>query len=554
VVALREDVRDQAAVIGALEGADALLHLAPHALGEHDESASAGRSSPAGDWQSERDALDVATRGTYVLLNAAVEAGVRRVVLGSTLALFERYPLDWSVTEAWRPLPDVAAVPHLAAYLAEESAKELSRVEPLQVICLRFGTVVDDSMSHQGPYDPRWVHVDDAVQACRLALEATLDRRRQHSSGRIEHGWWVFHIPGGGSRTRFPLARARGEQGLGYAPTHDFVDAPGAVGASAAAPASGAAAAPGTTPALQAAGASHAPSSRIGHASDLAAGQAISAVRAVLEPRERVPSRPIRNVVFFGAGGPLAAAAAPLLAPSFRLRLTDIRPLAEIAAEAKPQSPGAPLPAVLEPPHETMRVDVADLDQVLRACEGMDAIVNCTVVRPDPVLAFHVNTIGAYHVMRAAVAHRIRRVVHTGPLQVLNDLPGGYAWDFGIPDTAPARPGNWIYLHSKYLGQEAVRLFAEAYDLEVPTLYFCNFVNPRTATPGPEGINPMTVSWDDAGHAIRRAVETPSLPSPFEVIHILADLPHGKYPSEKAKRILGWQPRDDLAHLYARRD
>jgi nucleoside-diphosphate-sugar epimerase len=258
-------------------------------------------------------------------------------------------------------------------------------------------------------------------------------------------------------------------------------------------------------------------------------------------------------VVIFGAGGPLAAAAAPLLASSFRLRLTDVRPLAEIAAEAKPQSPGAPLPAVLGPPHETMPVDVTDYDQVLRACEGMDAIVNCTVVRPHPVLAFHVNTIGAYHVMRAAVAHRIRRVVHTGPLQVLNDLPGGYAWDFGIPDEALPRPGSWLYLHSKYLGHETVRLIAEAHGLEVPALYFCNFVNPDTARPGGEGINPMTVSWEDAGHAIRRAVEIPSLPAPFEILHILADLPHGKYSGEKAYRLLGWRPRDDLAHLYARR-
>src|SRR5205085_11415292 len=61
--------------------------------------------------------LDRATRGTYVLLQAAVAAGVERVILGSTLALFERYPPDWAVGESWQPRPDVTDASQLAAYL-----------------------------------------------------------------------------------------------------------------------------------------------------------------------------------------------------------------------------------------------------------------------------------------------------------------------------------------------------------------------------------------------------------------------------------------------------
>jgi len=198
-------------------------------------------------------------------------------------------------------------------------------------------------------------------------------------------------------------------------------------------------------------------------------------------------------------------------------------------------------------------VDVSDLGQVMRACEGMDAIINCTVVRPHPVNAFLVNTIGAYNVMRAAAAHGIRRVVHTGPFQVGSDRPSGYWWDFDVPDDAPARPGASLYLHSKALGQEIVRLFAEQYDLEVPTLVYCNFVNPEVARDRSGGLHPMTVSWADAGRAMRRALEAPDFPSPFEIIHILADLPHGKYSTAKARRLLGWTPRDSLAHLWSRR-
>ena len=256
-------------------------------------------------------------------------------------------------------------------------------------------------------------------------------------------------------------------------------------------------------------------------------------------------------MVVFGAGGPLAAAAARALAPAYRLRLTDVRPLAELEREGRPQSPGAPLPAVLGAPHEAAVVDVTDPAQVHAACAGMDAVVNCTVVRPDPVQAFRVNTLGAIHVLQAAAAHGIRRVVHTGPLLVLNDRPSGYWWDTDVPDDAPGRPGTWLYAHSKYLGQEAARAFAEHYELEVPALYFCNFVNPENARASGR-VHPMTVSWEDAALAVRRAVEAPSLPRRLEVLHILADLPHGKYSNAKARRLLGWQPRDNLARLYTR--
>jgi nucleoside-diphosphate-sugar epimerase len=505
VVVPEGDLRDEEFAKSVVGGVEALIHLAP--------------LYPDGPADApETELLDRATRGTYVLLNAAIAAGLRRVVLGSTLALFERYPASWAVAETWTPLPDPTDITQLASYLAEETVKQYARMEPLVCVCLRFGQIVDDAAVAGQRYDPRWLHVADAVQACRKALTALPENRPSGTTGEVRQGWWVYHIPGGGKVTRLPLAQAAGENGLAYAPTHDFASVPGADD-------------PLPEPtAAEAAG-------------DL----------SLLGPRDRIPSQTIRNVVIFGAGGPLAAATSRALAPAYRLRLTDVRPIAEIAAEGKPQSPGAPLPDVLGAPHETMVVDVTDPEQVMRACEGMDAIINCTVVRPHPVNAFLVNFIGAYNVMRAAVAHRIRRVVHTGPQLVTNDRPSGYWWDFDVPNEAPQRPGTWLYGITKYLGLQTVRIFAEEYDLEVPSLLFSIFTNPEMPRRQVGGVHPMTISWEDSGLAMRRALEVPELPSSFEVFHILANLPHRKYTNAKAKRILGWQPRDSLAPMWARR-
>ena len=497
VRALAGDPRDEAAARALLRDRDVLIHLD---LLETDPATG-----------SPQDALDRSAQGTYVLLQAAIEAEVHRVVVGSSLSLLNAYPASWAVSEDWQPRPDVDNVRQLALYLAEQSARQFVFFEPLQVICLRFGEVVPEGAETAAPEGTR-LHPEDAVQAVRKALTAPLHLRTDSArpTQRLAHGWRVYHIAGAGN-TRIRVAGAT--SGLGYAPEHDL--------------------APGHLPV----------------ASDAERRGDLS----LIGPTGSVPSRTIRRVVVFGAGGPLAAATSRVLASSYQLRLTDLQAIDDIVARNQPQSPGAPLPASARPPHESLQVDVTDPDQVMQACQGMDAIINCTVIRPHLQQAFGVNCIGAYNVMRAAVAHNIRRVVHTGPLQVSSEWPAGYGMDFDVPDAAPGRAGGWLYGHSKFLGQELVRLFAEAYELEVPALYFSIFVNPETAEPRPGGVHPMTISWDDAGHAMRRALEVPSLPSPFEIFHILADLPHGRYSSRKAQELLGWRPRDTLAHLWARR-
>jgi nucleoside-diphosphate-sugar epimerase len=455
---------------------------------------------------SEVDVLDAATRGTYNLLISANSA--TRFVLLSSLRSFERYPMEWRVTEQWAPRP-TTAIADLAPHLAECTAREVARVAPLQVIALRLGEVVDDADVRAGSPDPRWLHVEDAVQAVEraLAFDEPAPVHREPPFDPPRTGWWVFHIPGGGTKTRFPLALA-GQPPFSFQPRHD-----------------------------------------------LTAGVTLPLRELPEEPAKRLSGQPggaARRVVIYGAGGPLAAATTEALVHDHVLRLTDVRPIAEIVAENKPQSPDAPFPRVLEPPHELTVVDVADPDQVREAARGMDAIINCTVVRPDPVLAFRVNTLGAYNVMRAAVAHGIRRVVHTGPQEVTLPYPAGYWYDFDLPADVPPRPGAHLYILSKYLGHEICRIFAEEHALEVPTLLFSSFVDPSTAEESPMGAFAFSVSWEDAAQAMRQALRAPAFPRPLEVMHIVADLPHGKYRNDKAKELLKWQPRDRLERLWSR--
>lgn len=443
------------------------------------------------------DELDIATRGTYDLITMASPA--TRFILVGTLRIFARYPADWWVTEHWAPRP-AATIDNLAPYLAELVVREAARILPLRATALRLGEVVADGTGGPGLADPRALHLDDALQAIDRALALIPE------PGGTPQGWQVFHIPGGGARARFPLELA-GRPPLGYTPQYDVTGDPPT------------APAPPQDP----------PLGRV----------------APDTPRAR------HKVVLFGAGGPLGVATAEALAPDHRLLLSDRRALTAIAAENRPQSPGAPLPRPFGAPHEERVVDVTDPEQVLAAVRGMDVIINSTVVRDHPTEAFRVNTLGAYHVMRAAVACGIRRVVHTGPRQLIGG-PAGFRDDFDLVDDAPMRPGTNLYFVSKFLGQEICRIFAEEYALEVPTLLFSRFISTATLTAGPTGDHQMLISWEDAGRAMRQAVDVAAFPRPFEILQITADVPNGRFCNDKAKHLLAWEPLDRLAGRWRR--
>lgn len=234
------------------------------------------------------------------------------------------------------------------------------------------------------------------------------------------------------------------------------------------------------------------------------------------------------NVLILGAGGPVAQSAIDAVGREHRLRLTDVRPLKSDV-------------------HETRTVDVSDPRQVEEAARGMDAIIECTVVRNDRKLSWDVNVRGCYNALRAAVKHGIRRYIHTGPQTILGSPSGSGNYDFGIDERAPRRPGTGIYSLSKYLAHEMLAVFAHRYDIQIIAFYYMGFSPMESHAPG---ATPFRTHPEDAGEAFRVALEVQGLPSRFEFFHIAGEMPNEQYPVAKAKQLLGLQPRHNYEHLY----
>lgn len=443
----------------------------------------------------ESDRLDAATRGTWNLLTTT---RARRYVLLSSMDIYTQYDAGWHVDESWSPRP-TTDIDQLAPYLAEVASREISRNRPIECRVLRLDEIVLAETFADGPVQPRWLHIDDAVAA--IVRAATVDRLSDELAR-----WTTFNIARGGPGSRFVTGRTA--TATGFEPAHRGEPS----GAS-----------PMDAPAFPAKPA----------------------------PIENLPE-PDRILVL-GAGGPVGAAAIAVLRQDHRLRLADRRSMAEVAA-SPPQSEGAPVPSPPEPPHEERLVDITDAAAVRDAAQDMDAIINLTVVRPDPVQAFRVNTLGAWNVMQAAVHHGIRRVVHTGPILTLGKHPSGYVEDRDIASNLPPRPGDNLYFVSKFLGQEICRIFAEQHGIAVPALLFYNFVNPEVTRRRGQIPGPGNISWDDSGRALAAAVRVPRMPEPFVVVHVLADAPHDRYRNDTARHLLGWEPLDRLDDLWYRRE
>lgn len=168
---------------------------------------------PTEDLEREQCLLDYATRGTHVLLSAAIEAGIRRFVYGSTLEIFRAYPDDLYISELWKPRP-TPETGSMSRYLGELVCREFAREYMISVTALRLGRLVLEEEVNDQESDLMWVDIRDAAQAFSCALQ-----RDTSDSMPWTRRWGLFHICAPIPNAKYLIEPARG---MGYAPQHHF--------------------------------------------------------------------------------------------------------------------------------------------------------------------------------------------------------------------------------------------------------------------------------------------------------------------------------------------
>lgn len=230
----------------------------------------------------------------------------------------------------------------------------------------------------------------------------------------------------------------------------------------------------------------------------------------------------MKTVLITGATGDVGTHLSRELAGTYRLRLSDKRPL-------KP------------PKGQTfVRADISKMADALRITKGVDAVVHLggySVEGPwDAIL--RANIIGCYHVFEAARRNGVKRIL----FPTSNHAVGFYRRDQTIDHRVYPKPDS-RYGVSKVFGEALGSLYADKYGMEVFMIRIGN-VNPK---PIDKRRLSLWCSPRDLAQLVSIGIDHPQIK--FEIVYGISGNKRAWYDNANAYR-LGYRPQDD-SEIYA---
>lgn len=210
-------------------------------------------------------------------------------------------------------------------------------------------------------------------------------------------------------------------------------------------------------------------------------------------------------------------------------------------------------PPIESLPGETFVADITDSEAVREAMTGADAVVHLAgdsrrEAPWDSVLENNIH--GTNVVFEAAAELGVERVVFASS----NHAVGGYETDDRVPDlyreadtfrldgTEQPRPGN-LYGVSKVTGETLGRYYHDQYGIQVVSVRIGNLNKDHPPIDYERG-QAMWLSYRDCAHLIERCLEADYA---YEVVYGISDNDRKYYDIDRAKEVLGYEPRDNSA-------
>ena len=233
-----------------------------------------------------------------------------------------------------------------------------------------------------------------------------------------------------------------------------------------------------------------------------------------------------KAVLITGAAGFIGSYVRRAFADRYTMRLTDIAPIED------PQG------------HEVMKADITDLDQMRRACDGMEVVVHLAA-DPDPGAEFGdrllpLNIIGTYNVFQAAKEQGCQRVVFASSIHAMLGYPRGVSvrWDM------PVDPPNF-YGVSKCFGEALGRCYAHHMlsTLAVRIGAIRRDDDPDLDRPATErGDGESWISQRDLAQLIQRCIDAEGID--FAIVHAQSGQRNPLLDISHTRALLGYDPQD----------
>jgi uronate dehydrogenase len=226
----------------------------------------------------------------------------------------------------------------------------------------------------------------------------------------------------------------------------------------------------------------------------------------------------MKTVLITGAAGDVGSHLRRELAGRYRLRLSDRKPIADLAAG-----------------EEFMRADIASMEEVAPVTRGVDAIVHLggySVEGPWEAI-LQANIIGLHNVFESARLNGVKRILFA----TSNHAVGFYRRDETIDHRVYPKPDS-RYGVSKVFGEAMGSLYADKYGMEVMNIRIGN-VNPR---PVDKRRLSIWISPRDLAQLVSIGIDHPGIR--FEIVYGISGNRRAWYDNANAAR-LGYRPQDD---------
>jgi uronate dehydrogenase len=226
----------------------------------------------------------------------------------------------------------------------------------------------------------------------------------------------------------------------------------------------------------------------------------------------------MKTVLITGAGGDVATRLRRELAGRYKLRLSDIKPMKNLASG-----------------ESFMRANVARMADMLRATKGVDAIVHLGAwsVEGDWETILAANIAGTYNTFEAARRNGVKRVLFASS----NHAVGFYRRDETIDHRVYPKPDS-RYGVSKVFGEALGSLYADKYGLEVYIMRIGNAAD----RPADKRRLSIWLSSRDLAQLVSIGIDHPGIR--FEIVYGISGNRRAWYDNANAAR-LGYRPQDD---------
>ncbi len=239
-------------------------------------------------------------------------------------------------------------------------------------------------------------------------------------------------------------------------------------------------------------------------------------------------------------GDPETAAPTTVLVTS--AQVPSMRRLADGLAERFAVRLTAPEPVSTELPFTQSELEPGEaLDALVREV-GTIVVAGPPTAAEDEFQQVDAGPRQLFHLLHAAASAGVRRVIYLSSLELVSGYDPAYMVD---EDWRPWGEIDRGYLPLQ-LGEFCCREFARERKLQVVVLRLGSLVTPETEPPAEE--RQVVLQERDLLQAVRQAIEAES---PFDarglqawsVIHILSHAPDNRFPLQRARRLLGYEPQ-----------